>query len=76
MSKLDEVKEILNSLRVAMSIAFGLLVVIVSGVVNRYDNGRIDEFFWMGIFLALADIGAIYLMVRKIAQKTKEIKEL
>ena len=32
-SKLDEVKEILNTLRVAMSLSFGMLVIVVNGIV-------------------------------------------
>lgn len=32
MSKLDEVKEILNTLRVAMSLSFGILMIVVSGI--------------------------------------------
>ena len=35
MSKLDEVKEILNTLRVAMSLSFGMLVVVVTGIMNN-----------------------------------------
>ena len=44
MSKLDEVKEILNTLRVAMSLSFGLLIVVVSGIIKRFDN-NVDAIF-------------------------------
>ena len=76
MGKIDEVKEILNTLRVAMSIAFGILVVLIGSLVNRYDAGRIDYMFWMGILVVFCMLIAIVLIVRKISLKTKEIKEL
>ena len=76
MGKIDEVKESLNTLRVAMSIAFGILVVLIGSIVKRYDAGNIDILFWSGILFALAVIGAIVVIILKIADKTKEIKEL
>jgi hypothetical protein len=45
MSKLDEVKEILNTLRVAMSLSFGLLIVVVSGIIKRFDDNNVDAIF-------------------------------
>ena len=44
-SKLDEVKEILNTLRVAMSLSFGLLIVVVSGIIKRFDDNNVDAIF-------------------------------
>lgn len=76
MGKIDEVKELLNTLRVAMSIAFGILVVLIGSIVKRYDNNKVDMLFWIGILFALAIIGAIVLIMQKIAHKTKEIGEL
>jgi len=49
MSKLDEIKEILNTLRVAMSISFGILVVTITGLVKRLDVDNVDMLFWTGI---------------------------
>ena len=76
MGKIDEVKEILNTLRIAMSIAFGILVVIVGSLVKRFDNGQVDVLYWSGVFFAIAIIGVIMVLILKIAQKTKEIKDL
>ena len=76
MGKIDEVKELLNTLRVAMSIAFGILVVLIGSIIKRYDENRVDILFWIGILFALAVIGAIVLIMSKIASKTKEIKDL
>lgn len=76
MGKIDEVKELLNTLRVAMSIAFGILVILIGSIVKRYDAEKIDILFWFGILFALAIMGAIVLIILKITKKTKEIKEL
>ena len=76
MGKIDEVKELLNTLRVAMSIAFGVLVILIGSIVKRYDAGRIDILFWAGIVFSLAIMSVIVVIVLKIADKTKEIKDL
>ena len=76
MGKIDEVKEILNTLRVAMSIFFGVFVLIVSKLVSLYDDGKFSELFWMSIIAAILNIIVIVLIIRKIALKTKEIKDL
>jgi len=76
MGKIDEVKELLNTLRVAMSIAFGILIILIGSIVKRYDAEKIDILFWSGILFALAIIGAIVFIIFKIANKTKEIKDL
>ena len=76
MGKIDEVKEILNTLRVAMSIAFGILVVLIGSLVKRYDTGDIDYIFWIGTLFVFVLFVAIILTVQKISNKTKEIKDL
>jgi len=76
MADIDEVKEILNTLRVAMSIGFGIFVLIVGKLTLLYQNNNFTEIFWMTIVAALLDMLAILFIVKKIAAKTKEIKDL
>ena len=45
MGRIDEVKELLNTLRVAMSIAFGILVILIGSIIKRYDADKIDILF-------------------------------
>jgi len=47
--KIDGVKELLNSLRVAMNIAFGILVILIRNIVKRYDAEKIDILFWFSM---------------------------
>ena len=76
MGTIDEVKEILNTLRVAMSIAFGILVILIGSLIKRYDAENIDYIFWIGTLFVFVLFVAIILVIQKIAKKTKEIKDL
>lgn len=53
MARLDEVKEILNTLRIWLSLTIGLIVVTTSGLISRYDRGEEDWVFWSGSFLLI-----------------------
>ena len=76
MSKIDEVKEILNTLCVALSITIGVIVVLVGSIVHRYDNGKIDLLFWSGLLISFILLMFVLLLINKIAKRTKEIKDL
>jgi len=76
MADIDEVKEILNTLRVAMSIGFGIFVLIIGKLTALYQGNDFSEVFWMTIAAALLDMLAILFIVKKISIKTKEIKDL
>jgi hypothetical protein len=76
MSHIDEVKEILNTLRVAMSINFGILVILIGSLIKRYDAEKIDYLFWVGAVFVFVLLLTIVLIIRKISAKTKEIKDL
>jgi hypothetical protein len=76
MGKVDEVKEILNTLRVWLSLTIGMIVVTGGGLIKRYDSGREDWIFWSGSLLLLLLLLALFMIIRKISQKTKEIKDI
>ena len=76
MGTIDEVKEILNTLRIAMSILFGIIVVMTGSLVKRYDLGNIDNLFWIGICFMFVLMLALVMVIKKISKKTKEIKDL
>ena len=69
-------KEILNTLRVAMSLSFGMLIIVVSGVIKRFDNNNVDSIFWLSTLFTVFLLTVIFLLIIKISQRTKEIKEL
>ncbi|RLA71268.1 MAG: hypothetical protein DRG24_05715 [Epsilonproteobacteria bacterium] len=76
MAKIDRIKEVLNTLRVAMSIAFGILVLLVGSIIKRYDANNIDIIFWLGVVLTFVILFIIVTVVLKISAKTKEIEGL
>jgi len=76
MSKLDEVKEILNTLRVALSLSIGILIFVLGAIVKRYDANNIDLIFWTGIGILFSLLVLIVKIVRKLSSKTKEIRSL
>jgi len=76
MSKIDEVKEILNTLRVLLSLTLGFIALVVSGLVKRYDEQKIDWIFYSGSFLFFSLLFVVLLIVIKISNKTKEIKDI
>ena len=76
MSKIDEVKEILNTLRVLLSLTLGFIALVVSGLVKRYDEQKIDWIFYSGSFLFFSLLFIVLLIVIKISNKTKEIKDI
>ncbi|PHR55462.1 MAG: hypothetical protein COA44_10425 [Arcobacter sp.] len=76
MAKIDEIKEILNTLRIAMSIGFGILVIVIGSLIKRYDSGIADSIFWSGVLFSFCLLVFIVLIIRKISFKTKEIKDL
>lgn len=76
MAKIDEVKEILNTLRIALSLVIGVIVILVGSIVGRYDAQKIDEIFWLAIFVSFVLISFVLLIVNKLSKKTKEIKDL
>jgi hypothetical protein len=76
MGKIDEVKEVLNTLRVTMSIFFGIFVLIVGKIVALYDKQDFSELFWISISASILNMAAIVFIIRKITFKTKEIRDL
>ncbi len=76
MSKLDEYKESLNTLRVILSIITGMFALGVGGLIVRYDAGKIDGIFWVGVLTCLVAVVILGIIFLKIIKKTKEIGEL
>ena len=76
MAKIDEIKEILNTLRIWLSLTLGLIIVVVSGLIKRYDLNKIDWIFYSGSLLFFVLLFVLFLIIIQISKKTKEIKDL
>ena len=76
MAEIDEVKEILNSLRIAMSIIIWLLVVIIGATIKLERSNQIDIYFYSGLVSILVLVVAFLKTVSMIRKNTKKIKDL
>jgi hypothetical protein len=76
MGKIDELKELLNTLRLWLSLLFGAVFLVGSGVVSRFDAAKIDVLFWIGLILIILFGLIIVFLSAKISKVTKQTKEL
>ncbi len=76
MSKIDEVKEILNTLRVALTIIVGLVTIITGSVISRLDAGKNDFWAWCGVASIVLLSIALVIVAKLLSKRTKEIKDL
>jgi ABC-type multidrug transport system permease subunit len=76
MAKIDEVKEILNSLRVGLSIVVGIIVLLTGSLINKKQADIVDIFFWLGLLLDIVLLLIFLKIILSIKKHTKEIKEL
>ncbi len=76
MSKLDAVKETLNTLRAILAIVAAFLIAFGGVAGSLYDKGNMGLLFWLSIGLIVVFVSMGFLAMQKIAQKTKEIEEL
>ena len=76
MAKIDEIKEILTSLRVGFSVIIGLLVVVVGVLINKEKSSDIDIYFWIGLLFVLLLSAGLVFVVRSIVKHLKEIREI
>jgi len=76
MAKIDEIKEILNSLRIAMSILAGVIVILVGKLFTKFEINQFDLIFWLIFVVTMIVIVAEAAVIYNISKKTKEIKDL
>jgi len=76
MAKIDEIKEILNSLRLFFSVAIGLVVVLTGALVTKEQHNSTDMYFWIGIIIDIILMIGIVKIVLSIKKNTEIIKDL
>jgi len=76
MARIDEIKEILNSLRVGMSIIVGLIVVLTGSLLNKEQLDQIDIYFWIGLVLDVVLLFSFLQIIKSIRKNIKIIKDL
>lgn len=76
MAKIDEIKEILNTLRLFFSIVVGLVVVLTGSLINKEETNDVDLYFWVGSFVDLILLLVLVYLIKAIKNQTKIIKDL
>ena len=75
-AKIDEVKEILNSLRLFFSLCVGLIVIITGALITKEQKNELDLYFWSGAVMDIFLIIVLFLLVKAIKKNTNIIKDL
>lgn len=76
MSKLDEIKETLNTLRAMLAVISAFLIALGTAVGSLFVTNNINAAFWIAIVLMVLFVVAGFLIMAKIIQKTKAIGAL
>ena len=70
---IDKIKEILNTLRIWLTMLYGSLVVLIGGLANEIKNNELDTLFFLGVGLAFILLFAIVFITTKISKYLKQI---
>ncbi len=76
MAKIDEVKEILTTLRLFFSLGIGLVVVITGSLIRKEEMEDVDIYFWIGSLIDIILIISLIFLIKSIKKYTKIIKDL
>lgn len=76
MSKIDEIKENLNSIRAYFAVVVLLMVTVGGGLVSSYRLKQFDVLFWSGFCIEFSLLVLSFVIIHKIKTKTKEIGAL
>ena len=74
MSKLDKIKEELNTLRLAISILSAFLIALGGALGSMYNIENFGAMFWLAAFFMILCIFAGFLVIGKIKEKTRDIE--
>jgi hypothetical protein len=75
-SKLDEIKETLNTLRAMLAVISAFLIALGTAVGSLFVANNIDVAFWIAISFMVLFVIVGFLIMIKITKKTKEIGAL
>lgn len=76
MAKIDEIKEILATLRLLFSIGIGLIVVITGSLIAKEQSESVDIYFWIGLIIDIVLLLGLVKLIGSIKKYTEKIKDL
>ena len=76
MAKIDEVKELLNTLRAVFGIIVAVVLTITAGLIKMYYGDQIDVLFYVGALFDVLLIVSLPIIAKIIAKNIKKLKDL
>ena len=76
MSKLDELKEKIAFSTKLFFVLGGLVIILISGLLNLYIDNNINEIFWLGICVITILVYLNYIVFAHIRKYIEEIGKL
>jgi len=76
MAKIDEIKELLNTLRAVFGIIVAVILTITAGLIKMYYNDKIDILFYIGSIFDIILVLSLPIIAKYIVKKIKELREL
>jgi len=76
MADLDRAKDLINNIRLYMTMCLALIISIGSGISKLYVAGNLSYIFFIGNILLLLLLMIFIFLAKKLHQKTDELKDL
>jgi len=76
MAKIDEVKELLNTLRAVFGIIVAVILTITAGLIKMYYSNQIDILFYIGSMFNILLVFCLPIIAKYIAKNIKKLKDL
>jgi len=76
MAKIDEIKELLNTLRAVFGIIVAVILTIAAGLIKMYYSNQIDILFYIGAMFNVLLVLCLPVITRYIAKNIKKLKDL
>jgi ABC-type bacteriocin/lantibiotic exporter with double-glycine peptidase domain len=76
MARIDKIKEVLNSLRVGLSIISAFIITLGGVLGNFYNKEMFSLLFWITFGLIIVFIVSGFVIIHKIKTKTNELEDL
>ena len=76
MAKIDEIKELINTLRIYLTIISALIISIGAGISKLYISEKINILFWIGVVLCFIMIIVFIVIANALHKNIKKLKDL
>jgi len=75
-AKIDEIKELLNTLRTVFGMIVAVVLTITAGLIKMYYSNQIDILFYIGSIFDLLLVFCLPIIAKYIVKNIKKLKDL